>query len=311
MRETESGLQKVSIALCTYNGERFLREQLESILNQDYDNIDEIICVDDNSKDTTWEILKEYAAEYQKFKIYRNLSNLGFVENYEKAISLTSNHLIAISDQDDIWYPNKISKLVKSIGNNIMSYSDNNYIDKNGELLGKNFSDIRNLKTNTSCLNFALFNAMSGHTILLNRNLLQYSLPFPKDIPYDFWLAFKASQYGKIQIVKEALVGYRQHENNTIGAIGAKLKKRKGRKFKNTDKSLNRIQIFSKNMAPHLAREQRILKKLGDSYTNRSIKNRLIRVAILWNNRETMLFFKKTNKFRKMFFCIKVFWKFE
>jgi len=86
---------------------------------------------------------------------------------------------------------------------------------------------------------------------------------------------------------------------------------RKGRKFKNTDKSLNRIQIFSKNMAPHLVREQRILKKLGDSYTNRSIKNRLIRVAILWNNRETMLFFKKTNKFRKMFFCIKVFWKFE
>ena len=87
MRETESGLHKVSIALCTNNGERFLREQLESILNQDYDNIDEIICVDDNSKDTTWEILKEYAAEYQKFKIYRNLSNLGFVKNYEKAIS--------------------------------------------------------------------------------------------------------------------------------------------------------------------------------------------------------------------------------
>lgn len=309
--KTESRLPAVSVALCTYNGDRFLKEQLESILNQDYENIDEIICVDDNSKDTTWEILKEYAAKYHIFKIYQNLSNLGFVKNYEKAITLTSNHLIAISDQDDIWYSNKISNLVNSIGNNIMSYSDNNYIDINGESLGKKFSDKRNLTTNTSCLNFALFNAMSGHTILLNRNLLHHSLPFPNEIPYDFWLAFKASQYGKIQIVKEALVGYRQHDNNTIGAIGAKNTKKKVRQFKNTDKTPNRIQIFAKNMAPHLAQEHLILKQLGDSYTDKSIKNRLRRVVILWNNRETILLFKKTNKFRKMFFCIKAFWKFE
>jgi glycosyltransferase involved in cell wall biosynthesis len=311
MVKKESKLQAVSIALCTFNGERFLKEQLESILNQDYGNIDEIICVDDNSKDTTWEILKDYAAKYHIFKIYQNLSNLGFVKNYEKAITLTSNPLIAISDQDDIWYSNKISSLVNSIGNNIMSYSDNNYIDINGNSLGKKFSDKRNLTTNTSCLNFALFNAMSGHTILLNRDLLQHSLPFPKEIPYDFWLAFQASQYGKIQVVTEALVGYRQHDNNTIGAIGAKKYRKKAGEIKTADKTPNRVQIFAENMAPVLVKEQIILKQLGDTYTSRSIKNRLKRVAILWNNREAILLFKKTNKFRKMFFCLKVFWKFE
>jgi glycosyltransferase involved in cell wall biosynthesis len=311
MEKTESELQAVSIALCTYNGERFLNEQLESIFNQDYKKINEIICIDDNSNDNTWEILKEYANKYDILKIYQNHSNLGFVKNFEKALTLTSNFLIAISDQDDIWYSSKISNLVNSIGNNIMSYSDNDYIDINGESLGKKFSDKRNLTTNTSCLNFALFNAISGHTILLNRNLLHYSLPFPKEIPYDFWLAFKASQYGEIQVVKKALVGYRQHDNNTIGAIGAKTTRKKDCKSKNTNKTLNRIQIFAKNVAPNLVKEQCILQQLGDSYTDRSIKNRLKRVAILWNNRGTILLFKKTNNFRKMFFCFKAFWKFE
>jgi len=311
MEQTETNLLAVSIAMCTYNGERFLNEQLESIFNQDYKNINEIICIDDNSKDNTWEILKGYAAKYNILKIYQNHSNLGFVKNFEKALTLTSNFLIAICDQDDIWYKSKISSLVNSIGNNIMSYSDNDYIDINGESLGKKFSDKRNLTTNTSCLNFALFNVMSGHTILLNRNLLHYSLPFPKEIPYDFWLAFKASQYGEIQVVKKALVGYRQHDNNAIGAIVAKTTRKKERKSENTNKTCNRIQIFAKNVAPNLAKEQSILQQLGDSYIDRSIKNRLKRVAILWNNRETILLFKKTNKFRKMFFCFKAFWKFE
>jgi len=311
MGKPESKQQSVSIALCTYNGERFLIEQLESILNQDYKNINEIICVDDNSNDTTWEILKKYADKYSIFKIYQNQSNLGFVKNYEKALKLTSNLLIAISDQDDIWYSTKISNLVNAIGNNLMSYSDNDYIDNKGKSLGRKFSDMRNLTTNTSCLNFALFNAISGHTILLNRNLLQYSLPFPNDIPYDFWLAFQASQYGEIQIVREALVGYRQHDNNTIGAIGAKTTRIKERKPENINKSPNRIQIFAKNMASDLTKEQLVLEQLGDSYTSRSLKNRLKRVAIIWNNRETILLFKKTNKFRKMFFCVKAFWKFK
>ena len=71
MNKTENQLPEVSIALCTYNGEIFLHEQIESILNQDYANISEIICVDDNSTDDTWKILQEYAGKYSNFKIFR------------------------------------------------------------------------------------------------------------------------------------------------------------------------------------------------------------------------------------------------
>ena len=158
MNKTENQLPEVSIALCTYNGELFLHEQIESILNQDYANISEIICVDDNSTDDTWKILQEYAGKYSNFKIFRNSSNLGFIRNFEKALTLTSKKFIAIADQDDIWYPNKISKLVRAIGENFMAYSDNEYIGSDGITLGKKFSDFRRLSTCTSCLNFVLYN---------------------------------------------------------------------------------------------------------------------------------------------------------
>ena len=186
MKKTENLQPEVSIAICTYNGERFLPEQLESIINQDYKNITEIICVDDNSTDGTWQILNEYAKKYNIFKLFQNKSNLGYIKNFEKALTLANKPFIAIADQDDIWHSNKITKLVNAIGNNYMSYSDNEYIDLNGNPLGKKFSDYRNLKTCTSCLNFALFNAISGHTLLINRDLLNYALPFNPEIPHDY-----------------------------------------------------------------------------------------------------------------------------
>jgi len=301
----------VSIALCTYNGDRFLKEQLDSILNQEYNNIAEVICVDDNSTDHTWEILENYAKKYAVFKIFKNKSNLGFIKNYEKAVTLTTSQFIAISDQDDIWYPSKISKLIAGIGNNLMIYSDNDFIDINGESCGIKFSDKRNLTTCTSCLNFALFNVISGHTMLFNRDLLKYALPFPIDIPYDFWLGFQAVQQGKIQVVNEALVGYRQHENNIIGGYGVKINNKKDFKFKPINETSIRVQIFSENILPHLVNEKLILKKLGDSYADRSLKMRVKRIRIFWENKDALLLFKKRNKMRKMIYCVKAFWKYD
>jgi glycosyltransferase involved in cell wall biosynthesis len=311
MKEPKSQQPTVSIVLCTYNGDRFLKEQLESILNQDYKSIDEIVCVDDNSTDTTWLILKEYAEKYPTFKIFRNNINLGFIKNYEKAITLTTNQLIAISDQDDIWYSDKISKLVNKIENNLMVYSDNNYIDSAGKSVGIKFSDKRNLVATTSCLNFALFNAISGHTILFNRNLLQYALPFPTEIPYDFWLSFNAAQYSVIQVVNEVLVGYRQHRDNTIGALGVKLIEKKEPEFNILSDTQIRTRIFAKNIAPHLIKERLALELLTNSYIDKSFKMRLRRISLFWQNREDLLLFKKRGKLLKMIYCFKAFWKYD
>jgi Glycosyltransferases involved in cell wall biogenesis len=92
-----------SVALCTFNGEKFLRQQIDSILNQSM-KVDEIVVCDDRSKDATIDILNGYQKKYPSvFKIYQNESNLGSVKNFERAVSLCSNEIIFLSDQDDFW----------------------------------------------------------------------------------------------------------------------------------------------------------------------------------------------------------------
>lgn len=301
----------VSIALCTYNGERFLKEQLDSILNQDYNNIDEIICLDDNSVDNTWPILTEYADKYHVLKIFRNSCNLGFIKNYEKAIELTNNQLIAISDQDDIWYESKITKLVNSIGNDLMSYSDNDYIDLKGDSVGVKFSDKRNLTDITSCLNFALFNAISGHTILFRRQLLSFALPFPANIHYDWWLAFCAAQHSIIKYVNEPMVGYRQHTSNAVGGYGVKKSDKETLNFNILNETNIRLRYFADKINPHLTHEKQVLEFLALSYLDKSLKMRLKRIIVFWQNKDNLLLFKKRNKIRKMIYCFKSFWKYD
>ncbi len=100
----------VSVAMCTYNGERFLAQQLDSIINQTYTNIEIVIC-DDGSTDKTIQMIQEYQKKFATIKLYQNKTNLGFVQNFAKAISLTTGDYVATSDQDDIWLKNKIEIL--------------------------------------------------------------------------------------------------------------------------------------------------------------------------------------------------------
>lgn len=311
MEKTEVQQPQVSIALCTYNGERFLSEQIESVLHQDYSNITEIICIDDNSTDSTWEILNYYAEKHPCFRIFQNKTNLGFIKNFEKAISLTTNEFIAISDQDDIWRTDKISKLVSGIGNSLMVYSDNEYIDENGQKTGVRFSDKRNLVDTTSCLNFALFNAISGHTILFRKELLTLALPFPNDIHYDWWLAFCASQHSVIPVVNEPLVGYRQHVANAVGGYGIKKSDKKAQKFCILNETSVRISFFSKKIAPNLMYEKEVLELLALSYKDKSFKTRIKRIILFWQNKDNLLLFKKRSKLNKMVYCLKAFWKYD
>src|ERR1700741_3685870 len=104
----------VSVALCTYNGEKFLEKQLDSIFLQDYSNL-EIVVVDDCSKDNTWDILQRYAHNNERLRLYRNRRNLGYSRNFEKAIKLCRGDLIALADQDDIWEKEKIRILANSM----------------------------------------------------------------------------------------------------------------------------------------------------------------------------------------------------
>lgn len=201
----------ISIALCTYNGEKYIGAQLESIIGQTYKNL-EIIIVDDRSTDNTFDIIKNYQERDQRIKCFRNEVNLGFNKNFERAIDLTTGQYISISDQDDIWLPNKIQVLADHIKDFWLICSNSRYMNADSSLteryLLNNFSlSHRNFKA------LLLNNFVTGHTVLFSKELLKYALPFPKIGFYDWWMGFVAFYYKKITYVDQVLTHYRLHLN--------------------------------------------------------------------------------------------------
>jgi glycosyltransferase involved in cell wall biosynthesis len=209
----------VSIALATYNGEKFLVEQLDSIINQTYKNIEIIIC-DDKSIDSTVSIITNYANSDKRISLYENDKNLGYIKNFEKAISLCNGEYIALSDQDDIWMLNKISTLVKEIGNSLLIHSDANLIDDKSSLIGKSYTEYSKKMTSPkSIIDMILNGSITGCTCLFSSSLLQKIIPFPHNIDvHDKWIGIIAYYFGNIKYINIALIKYRQHSNNMIGA---------------------------------------------------------------------------------------------
>lgn len=205
----------VSIALCVHNGEKYLPAQLDSIFNQHYKNI-EVIAVDDCSADSSPDVLKAYAAKHGNLKVYINNTNLGYVKNFEKAITLSAGKYIALADQDDIWHPEKISAQVEAIKDNILIYHDSEFVDANGVSLNQNVSDRMNLYEGNCGLAFLLMNCASGHAIMFHRSLIKYALPFDPQFFHDWRLAFVAANIGSVKMIPRTLVKYRQHNSNTV-----------------------------------------------------------------------------------------------
>jgi glycosyltransferase involved in cell wall biosynthesis len=199
----------ISVALCTYNGAKYLPEQMDSILGQSLQNI-EIIIADDRSADDTQDIIKNYAEKDPRIKYFINESNLGFNKNFEKAISLTSGELIAISDQDDTWLPDKLRLLADNIGDNWLIFSNSAFVGDGGGLLLNNF------KLPDSYKGILFYNYVTGHTSLMRRELLKLALPFPQKGYYDWWLGFVASYHKKIGYLDEVLTQHRVHTQSVI-----------------------------------------------------------------------------------------------
>ena len=211
----------VSIAVCTYNGQDYLNEQLQSLVNQTYSNI-EIIVIDDHSTDDTVDILKRYQEKYPHFSYFQNDVNLGYVKNFEKAISLCNGDYIALCDQDDIWHPDKIEIQLNHIGNHALIYHDSSFIDNKGNLLPGKLSDVYPLYEGNMPHPFIFFNCVSGHSLLFHRKLIPDLLPFDKRYFHDRWIAFIATERGGIKLLTQRLVKYRQHLGSSTDALKIK-----------------------------------------------------------------------------------------
>jgi glycosyltransferase involved in cell wall biosynthesis len=202
--------------LCTYNGERFLQAQIDSLLQQTYSNI-EIIISDDHSVDGTRSILQQYDAD-KKFLITYQPQNLGAIHNFAYVTRQATGEFIAFCDQDDIWLPEKIQKLHSAIGDQLLIYSDSILIDEDGQSLQKNLSQLRKMGDVKDSRGFIFSNVVWGHAMMINRKLL----PIPAGIPHDIWFAFKATTITGIKYLNEPLTLYRQHSTTVTTTIARK-----------------------------------------------------------------------------------------
>ena len=214
---------KISIAMATYNGENYLREQLDSLYAQTYIP-DEIVVVDDCSTDNTKIILEEYHQKYG-LKYYINESTLGVNKNFEKSISLCSNDYISICDQDDVWLPHKIETIYKkllAIENDLPALVSSTKIDVDANLnkIGKTIIDSKDTDSYYTTL---LGHHSSGCTMMMNRALLKYILPIPSDTKmlYDIYIGLIAAMVGNKYNIAEPLMYYRHHTSNVCGQISA------------------------------------------------------------------------------------------
>jgi len=193
-------IKKISVVLCTYNGEKFLKEQIDSIINQTYP-IYELIIQDDCSTDATIKIIHEYEKKYPLIKVYINKSQLGVSNNFFSAFTKTSGDFIAIADQDDIWDYEKINVLISKLNGNYLIFSNEIIFDNQEERINKyyNFISWENL----------MLSGIAGHLILFNKKILKYLDRVYTS--YDWDLVIVAAFFQKVTWTPEVLVKWRRH----------------------------------------------------------------------------------------------------
>lgn len=208
----------VSVPICTFNGERYLARQIDSVLSQSHSNL-EIIVSDDASKDGSVDLLSSYSRRDGRLKYSVNEVNRGFSENFSRAISACSGRFICPCDQDDIWRPEKVSTLLSAIGSYDAVYCDSEMIDQDERPLGRKLSQERGMYAGSDPLAFLLTSCASGHAMMFKRDLLERARPFPAGIYYDWWLAIVAASGNGIGYVDRPCVLFRRHES-TVTTFG-------------------------------------------------------------------------------------------
>lgn len=216
----------VQVVIGTYNGEKFLREQLDSILEGNYADI-QIEISDDGSTDSTLDIAREYVSRYEgKVSLYQNEKNLGFRLNFLNALKRSSANYVMCCDQDDVWLPGKIGvtlEKMKSLeqgdGKPILVFTDAMMYDsESGKDLGSFFKNGKLNTENVDIAHILMENKCIGCTTMVNKEAVSYLHTLPDSIRvHDWWLAMICATFGKIGFVDEMTIRYRQHGNNIIG----------------------------------------------------------------------------------------------
>ncbi|MDF3077792.1 MAG: epsH 2 [Sphingobacteriaceae bacterium] len=295
----------LSIAMCTYNGAAYLKQQLDSIVTQTWKNL-EIVIIDDCSTDSTPEILHQYAVADSRIIVHQNAANLGFVKNFEKAIQLCRGEFIALADQDDIWDMNKIELQAKALGDNLLIYHDSEFVDEHGQALNRNMSDIRNFYRGKDNRHFILENCVSGHSCLFKKELVQHLFPFPDNVFHDWWLAYIAASYGTIDFLPGRLVKYRQHTQASTDILRAGPSKKRDI-LTHIQKESDRVHTFA-SAVPYnqdVARFSQLLSSRLHQYFCFSL------FLFMLRRKKILLFIQRKSPISKFNFLLKYLWGYK
>ncbi|MCA7011632.1 glycosyltransferase family 2 protein [Dickeya dadantii] len=224
-----TGHDRISIALATYNGGRYIRQQLDSIQHQTHQDFIIHVC-DDGSRDNTLEVIRSHELYQQgKVRLYPDKGGLGAMKNFRRAIACCEDDYIALCDQDDYWVPEKLERLLNEVKAHeqggttpVLAFSDLEIVDA---VLGPLHPSFYRASIKSSAASqpedFVVSNHIPGCAMLFNRALKQLMEPMPDDIRmHDWWIAMIAAHSGKIAYVDRPLIKYRQHGNNTVGVPG-------------------------------------------------------------------------------------------
>lgn len=219
---------RVSVALATRNGAPFIEEQLASILAQSR-MPDELVLSDDDSSDDTVAIARRVVGSRLPLTVIVNAPPLGVTGNFERAVTATTGDLVALCDQDDLWPAHRLAALVGEFEvrpDLLLLHSNARLVDAAGAPLGSTLFDALEVSDGERALIHAgsafeallRRNLVTGATTVFRRELLESALPFPRGWVHDEWLAIIASAVGRVDLVEEPLLDYRQHGANQIGA---------------------------------------------------------------------------------------------
>lgn len=207
---------KISVCMATYNGEKYLKQQLNSILAQ-LSTTDEVIISDNISTDTTVKIIESY--QDHRIKLF-HCHKKNLISNFENALKNASGDVIFLSDQDDVWVSNKVEKYKLALKDNVLVFSNASMFQDEDMASSKLFFSASGKKT--GILNNLFKVNFLGCTLAFQKSILETALPFPQRIPmHDIWLGLVAETIGKTMYLDEPLVFYRRHDD-VVSATGGK-----------------------------------------------------------------------------------------
>ncbi len=222
---------RIDILLASYNGEQFIGEQIQSLLEQTYSHW-RLLIRDDGSADNTLAVIRDYSKKYpEKIAVIEDdQQRLGACRNFAKLLERSTADYIMFCDQDDVWLPNKVQLTLEKMKNMekrhgdalpLLVYTDMKVVDEQLQVISNSYwkHQAFNPKSGTVLNRLLVSNVVIGCTMMVNRKLKELSLPFPQNVlMHDWWLALVSAAFGKNEYSPEAPILYRQHQSNVAGA---------------------------------------------------------------------------------------------